>query len=55
LVVERLGRVPEVGDVVVLDGVRLEVAEVRGEHIERLRVLPDFPTAISAHEGRSGR
>jgi CBS domain containing-hemolysin-like protein len=54
LVVERLGRVPEVGDVVVLDGLRLEVAEVRGEHVERLRILPVSPTAISAREGRAG-
>jgi CBS domain containing-hemolysin-like protein len=50
VVVERLGRIPEVGDVVVADDLRLEVTDVRGHHVERLRILPVSAPAIAARE-----
>jgi len=38
LVMERLGRMPEVGDAIEVDGVRLEVTEMDGHRIDWLRV-----------------
>jgi CBS domain containing-hemolysin-like protein len=40
LVVERLGRLAERGDTVDLDGYRLDVEEVDGVRITRLRMIP---------------
>ncbi len=37
-VLERLGRLPQSGETVELDGLRAEVTEVNGERIERLRL-----------------
>ncbi|GAB3595035.1 hemolysin family protein [Angustibacter peucedani] len=39
-VMARLGRVPEVGDVVRTDGWQLEVTRMEGRRVDRLRVLP---------------
>jgi CBS domain containing-hemolysin-like protein len=39
----RLGRVPDEGDAVVVDGVRVEVERMAGRRVERVRVseVPD--------------
>ena len=47
LVVEKLGRLAQVGDVVDLDGHRIEVEEVEGVRITRLRVIPLAPATAS--------
>lgn len=49
LVMEQLGRVPATGDVVDVDGVRLEVDEMDGHRIDWLRVrrAPEPPTESS--------
>ncbi len=39
-VMARLGRVPEVGDVVVTEGWRLQVTRMEGRRVDRLRVVP---------------
>jgi CBS domain containing-hemolysin-like protein len=41
VVVERLGRVPEVGDVVLLDGLRLEVTDVQDGHVNQVRIVQE--------------
>ena len=43
LVMERLGRVPAAGDVVVVDGANLEVERMRGRAVEWLVVTPPEP------------
>ncbi|WP_049785636.1 hemolysin family protein [Cellulomonas gilvus] len=40
LLMARLGRIPEAGDAVDVDGVRLEVERMAGRRVERLRVRP---------------
>lgn len=40
LIIEELGRPPEEGDVVAVDGARLEAVEVEGLAISRVRVVP---------------
>lgn len=40
LVMERLGRLPVAGDVLVVDGVRVEVEKMRGRAVESLLVTP---------------
>jgi CBS domain containing-hemolysin-like protein len=49
LVVDRLGRVAAVGDVVHVDGVRFEVVAIDGRRIERVRAVPES-AARSADE-----
>jgi magnesium and cobalt exporter, CNNM family len=39
VVIERLGRVPEVGDVVVLDGLQLEVTDVQDGRVNQVRIV----------------
>ena len=40
-VTDRLDRIPELGDVVAIDGGTLRVERVVGTHVERLRFTPD--------------
>jgi CBS domain containing-hemolysin-like protein len=40
LVMDRLGRVPEAGDRLLLDGVRIEVREVSGPAVQRVALVP---------------
>jgi CBS domain containing-hemolysin-like protein len=40
VVIERLGRVPEVGDVVILDGLQLEVTDVHDGQVDEVRIVP---------------
>jgi putative hemolysin len=40
VVVELLGRVPEPGDAVELDGVRLEVTDVQHDRVKEVRIVP---------------
>ena len=48
LVMERLGRLPVVGDVLVVDGVRIEVEALRGRAVESLLVTPKAAEAGDA-------
>jgi CBS domain containing-hemolysin-like protein len=55
LVTDRLGKAPEVGDAVVVDGVRFEVHEVSGRGIRSVRVtLPDTPAEQAAGDSADG-
>jgi putative hemolysin len=40
-VIARLGRIPEVGDAVLVEGTRIEVAEMEGRRIARVAVTPN--------------
>nr|WP_239520905.1 hemolysin family protein [Blastococcus saxobsidens] len=51
-VLAELGRLPEVGDAVEIEGRRLEVLELDGRRIARLRVSP--PPAPVSEDGESG-
>ena len=44
-VIARLGRIPDVGDAVEVDGQRLEVAALEGRRVTALRVTPSAPGA----------
>ena len=46
-VVARLGRIPEVGDAVEVDGTRLEVADMAGRRVTGVLVVPE-PAAVDA-------
>ncbi len=48
LVMARLGRVPAVGDVVVVDGVRLAVQQMEGRRVARLSVRPVPDESVEA-------
>jgi magnesium and cobalt exporter, CNNM family len=50
VVVERLGRVPEVGDVVALDGLHLEVTGVEGGRVTEVRIVHAPVAGTSANE-----
>jgi CBS domain containing-hemolysin-like protein len=47
LVIERLGRVPEPGDVVEADGMRLEVTDVQDGRVKEVRIVPAAPASRS--------
>lgn len=55
LVMAALGRVPQVGDEVVVDGVRLRVEQMQGRRVERLVVQadPDAPDGEPEDDGRT--
>src|SRR5690606_31294857 len=55
LVLYRLGRIPEVGDAVTVDGVRLEVERMDGRRIDELRLLRTEPPAEDGSEAPTGR
>jgi putative hemolysin len=42
-VIARLGRVPDVGDAVLVEGTRIEVAEMEGRRVTRVAVTPPDP------------
>ncbi|MGO2825431.1 MAG: transporter associated domain-containing protein, partial [Brachybacterium alimentarium] len=46
-VMARLGRIPEAGDVVAIEGGRLEVVEVDERRVQRVRLVKDEPAATS--------
>lgn len=46
-VMARLGRIPEAGDVVAIEGGRLEVVEVDERRVQRVRLVKDDPAATS--------
>lgn len=50
LVLDRLERIPEVGDSIVVDGVQIEVMEVDGYAIQKVRLRLDPDAAIEAAE-----
>ncbi len=56
LVLDRLERIPTVGDAFTVDGVRIEVLEVDGYAIGRieLRVDPDALSEVDGHDAESG-
>jgi putative hemolysin len=43
--VNRLGRFPQPGDLVLVDGHRLEVVEIEGRRASRIRVMPTAPAS----------
>jgi len=58
LVMARLGRIPEVGDVVEVDGVHLEVERMGGRRVERVHVWPvpgHAPSDASDEADRTAR
>jgi putative hemolysin len=54
LVVEHLGRIPQVGDGVVVDGIELEVLAVRHRTPERVRIRPPVDRAEAADAMQEG-
>ena len=46
----RLGRLPQVGDDVEVDGCHLQVAAMDGRRVDRIRVIPSTPGERDAHE-----
>ncbi|SFR96483.1 Hemolysin, contains CBS domains [Halomicrobium zhouii] len=50
LVLDRLGRAPEVGDRVTADGHHLDVDAVDGARVARVRILPDESTADESED-----
>jgi CBS domain containing-hemolysin-like protein len=55
LIMAVLGRVPEVGDEVVADGVRLRVEQMQGRRVERVAVAPIDPDPASEGGPSQGR
>jgi CBS domain containing-hemolysin-like protein len=49
-VFERLGELPEVGDVVYSDGLKLEVTEVEGRRIKKVRISREAPPPEAADD-----
>jgi CBS domain containing-hemolysin-like protein len=52
LIAQRLGRIPEQGDAVEIDGWRIEVAEAAGRRAARARLLSPPPAAEPPEPGR---
>lgn len=55
LVFTRLGRIAHVGDAIVLDGRRVQVARVRGRRIVRLLIDPPKPRPVDGREPGTAR
>lgn len=50
-VIAQLGRMPELGDAVLVEGTRIEVTEIDGRRITRVSVTPPSATAADPQEG----
>jgi len=48
LMLDRLGRMASVGDVITVDGVRFEAVLVEGHHIEKVRATRDAPSEVES-------
>ncbi|GGL30271.1 HlyC/CorC family transporter [Phycicoccus endophyticus] len=53
-VMAALGRVPRVGDEVVVDGWTARVVDMEGHRVDRVRLLPTRPVLAPPADGRSG-
>jgi putative hemolysin len=54
LMMDLVGRVPDAGDSVEIDGFRLTALDVRGRRISRIRIEPTVPVGASDAEGGGG-
>jgi len=54
LMLDLVGRVPDAGDFVEVDGFRLTALDVRGRRIGRVRIEATGPPATERHAGAEG-